>query len=446
MKVVIIGTGYVGLVSGVCFSAIGHKVVCVDLDKKKVDSINNCKPFFYENGLKSLLTSQVKSGRLSATTNLNEAIKNSDVSMIAVGTPFKNNKIDLTYIKKVSLDLGLALKNTSNFHVICVKSTVPPGTTENMVNKIIEKATDYKLGKDYGLCMNPEFLAEGTAVDDFMNPDRIVIGSNDEKVSKIVKDLYSYFKNTDIILTSPSTAEMIKYASNSFLATVISYTNEISNMCMKIENVDAVEVMKGVIADRRLSPIINNKRIKPGLMSFLHPGPGFGGSCFPKDLKAIVSHGNDLGIDLKILNSVISVNLIQVEIALNKIKESFGSIEGKKIAILGLAFKPGTDDIRESPSILLIKKLLIYKTSITAHDPMAIDNTKLILNHPNLFYERDLSKIINDKDIIILMTSWPDYLSLKSSDDIIKNTFLFDARRFLNKNDFKYYSGIGLNK
>ena len=240
-------------------------------------------------------------------------------------------KIYLRFVEEASLEIGTGIKNSKKYHVICVKSTVEPGTTETMVGPIIEKYSGKKIGSTIGLCMNPEFLAEGTAVKDFMNPDRIVIGASDAKASNKLKKLYAAFPNTDLITTNLKTAEMIKYASNSFLATTISYTNEIANLCDAIGDVDALEVMNGVHGDYRLSPIINNKRITPGLISFLHPGTGFGGSCFPKDLKSLISFADSINQSMELLKSVVAVNEFQPKKTIEKILEAIKTLNGKKL-------------------------------------------------------------------------------------------------------------------
>ena len=444
MKVVIIGTGYVGLVSGVCFAEIGHNVICVDIDHKKIESINKCKSHIYEEGLDDLLRSNVTKGRLTATTNLKEAIIDADITMIAVGTPFTGDFIDLTYIKQAATDIGDVLEFAPDFHVVCVKSTVVQGTTENVVGKIIEERSSRRLDENIGLCMNPEFLAEGTAVSDFMNPDRIVIGASDSKTSKIVQQLYAQFDSTDMILTTPATAEMIKYTANAFLATVISYANEIANLCSSIGGIDAIDVMQGVYADKRLSPILPEGRVTPGLMSFLYPGTGFGGSCFPKDLKALISYADQYDYSLEILKSVFEVNQNQPSVTVDLLIRELGDLIGKRIAVLGLAFKPGTDDVRESPSITIIQQLLANGAFVVAHDPIAIENMKAILFGKSLTYVNDLPNAVNNVDAIVLVTSWPEYhdlsMLLKSNEIPI-----IDGRRFLDKKQFDKYSGIGLN-
>ena len=444
MKLVIIGTGYVGLVSGACFADIGHDVICVDTDPSKVDSVNNCQSPIHEDGLDVIIERVVLSGKLKATTDLSSAIIDADITMIAVGTPFDGNLIDLAYVKQAAKDIAGVLDTAADYHVVCIKSTVVPGTTEDVVGPILEKYSDRRIGFDLGLAMNPEFLAEGTAVNDFQNPDRIVIGSNNKQAAKTIKNLYSPFVGTDVIFVGLSTAEMIKYTANAFLASVISFSNEIGNLCSKIDGVDVIDVMKGVHADRRLSPLKDGKRVTPGLMSFLHPGTGFGGSCFPKDIKALLSYGKNINTPMPILNSVMETNLKQPSITIDLVEKELGVLADKRIAILGLAFKPGTDDVRESPALKIIKSLIELGAFAIAHDPIAIESMQRDFVNSNLHYCKDLNEAIKGVDAIILVTSWPEYNSLNKLLDN-KEIPIIDGRRVLDKSDFKYYRGIGLN-
>ena len=444
MKIVVLGTGYVGLVSGACFADIGHSVVCVDTDKKKVDLVNSGKSPIYEDGLDDILQRVIRSGNLQCTSDLDSAMVGAEVTFIAVGTPFVDNVIDLKYIKQATKDIAKAVKFAAEYHVVCVKSTVVPGTTKNIVGTILEKYSDRRIGVDLGLAMNPEFLAEGSAVADFSNPDRIVIGSNNNQAGQTIKDLYAPFIGTDVLLTGLSTAEMTKYTANAFLASVISFSNEIANLCSKIDGVDIIDVMKGVHLDRRLSPVIDSNRIKPGLMAFLHPGTGFGGSCFPKDINALISFSNEMECPMPILTSVIETNLHQPEVTVKMVEDELGCLVDKKVVVLGLAFKPGTDDIRESPALKVIKSLLAKGAEVTAHDPVALDNMQKEYVNPKLYYCRDHISAIEGADIIVLLTSWSEYDSLH---ELLKhrNIPVMDGRRALNKSNFDRYIGIGLN-
>jgi UDPglucose 6-dehydrogenase len=445
MNIVIIGTGYVGLVTGVCLANIGHRVTCVDVDVKKIKAINSGFSPFFEFGLDDLLRKNIKSGNLRSTSDLKKAFIGADVSIIAVGTPFDGTQIDLKFIRQAAKDIAKVLIYASDYHVVCVKSTVIPGTTENVVGKIISEESGKKLGIDFGLCMNPEFLAEGTAVSDFMNPDRIIIGAIDERSCALIKLMYEYFSNVDIITTTPATAEMSKYASNAFFATVISYANEIANLSSQISGVDIVDVLNSVYKDRRLSPITPSGRIIPGFISFLYPGTGFGGSCFPKDVKAITSYGLALEQPMDLLQATLKVNIAQPDITINLIRHKLGILKNKRITILGLAFKPGTDDVRETPAFAIIKSLLKQKAVIAAHDPIAINSMKLNYPNINIEYFNDAEDALKNTDAIVLVTSWPEYKLLLDKIKF-KDIPIIDGRRFLDKKKYSNYSGIGLAK
>jgi UDPglucose 6-dehydrogenase len=441
MKVVVVGTGYVGLVSGLCLAEIGHSVVCVDIDLEKVNLINRGICPIYEEGLQSMLTKQLRDNRFRATNKISEAMQYADISIIAVGTPFDGNRIDLSYVEQVAHEIGCHLPR-DRFHIVCVKSTVLPGTTSGLVGPLIESASGLQTNKDFGLCMNPEFLAEGTAVKDFMQPDRIVIGTHCNRTADIMRRLYVEFPHADVYITNPTTAEMGKYAANSLLATLISFSNEIADICGKCAEVDVMAVMESVCLDRRLSPITDHGRISPGLLKFLRAGTGFGGSCFPKDLKAITAFGSSLGANTALLNSVISRNSIQPLELLKLLDSQLGTdLAGKSITILGLAFKPGTDDIRESPAISIIEKLLKRQANVIAHDPVAGASMKNIF--PNIIYAPSLELATRKTDAVLLVTAWSEYEALPK---LLKGRKIpvIDGRRFFEQNAFHKYCGIGL--
>lgn len=445
MKVVVFGSGYVGLVSGVCLAELGHDVTCVDIDKAKIDLINAGISPIYEEGLTELLRKNVSANNLRATSDYADAMNDADVSIIAVGTPFDGEEIDLTNVRQAANNIGVSLKGLTNYHVVCVKSTVIPGTTDDVVGPIIEECSGRKLGESIGLCMNPEFLAEGTAVEDSMNPDRIVIGAIDEHSSTVFQSIFASFVDTDFVLTSPSTAEMCKYAANSFLATVISFSNELSNLCLAIGGVDTIDVLNAVHLDKRLSPLLPEGRITPGLMSFLLPGTGFGGSCFPKDVKALTSFGARIGQPMQILDAVLETNNRQSEVTIGLVLSELGTLEGKRIAILGLSFKPGTDDVRESPALAIIKSLLDQGASVKAHDPVAISSMKSVLADNRVSYCTEFQETLDDIDAIILVTSWPEYKDLHIH-LASKSIPVIDGRRFLDKRKFDRYRGIGFRE
>jgi UDPglucose 6-dehydrogenase len=446
MKIVIIGAGYVGLVSGVGLADVGHEVVCIDVDSEKTRLINSGSSPIYEVGLEELLRKNVSLGRLRATTDLSAAIVGADVSIIAVGTPFDGKEIDLSFIRQAAADIGNVLDSASAYHVVCVKSTVIPGTTERVVGPILEAHSRRQLGVDLGLCMNPEFLAEGSAVADFMAPDRIVIGAIDTRTASIMSDVYKTFSTTDLVVTTPSTAEMCKYTANAFLATVISFSNEIANLCSEVGDIDAIDVLRAVHMDRRLSPIVSQGRVTPGLMSFLFPGTGFGGSCFPKDVKALASFGANIGHPLRILDAVLETNRLQPSVTIELIRDELGELKGKRIAVLGLAFKPGTDDVRETPASVVIKALVSEQAYVVAHDPIAVPSMKYAFPEIGVSrYCTNLQDAITDVDAVVLITAWPEYLpiyeQLRS-----KSIPVIDGRRFFEKGNYEHYRGIGLNK
>ena len=305
MKISVVGTGYVGLVSGVCLADRGHQVICVDKDEGKVAKISSGVAPIHEKGLDDLLARNLEK-TLQATTDLRSAVHSTDLSLIAVGTPFDGTKIDTGYVEQAATQIGEALRDKDTYHVVVVKSTVVPGTTDELVLTALEKASGKKAGVDFGVGMNPEFLREGEAIDDFMNPDRIVLGGLDERTHRTLTKVYEPFQGVDVILTNNKTAEMIKYAANSLLATLISFSNEIGNLCSSIGGIDALEVMHGVHLDKRFSPLLpGGERIRPGFISYLEAGCGFGGSCFPKDVKALIAHGGKLATSMRLLESVI---------------------------------------------------------------------------------------------------------------------------------------------
>lgn len=447
MNISIVGTGYVGLVSGVCLAEKGHKVICVDVDAAKVDSINEGRSPIYEEGLDDLLQKNIGS-RLTATTNLSRAVSQSSLTMIAVGTPFDGHAIDTGHIEAASTQIGRALSDCSEFHTVVVKSTVVPGTTDDVVRPILERESGKQAGTDFGVSMNPEFLREGAAIGDFMNPDRIVYGGTDEKTLAALDDLYAVFPDVDKIRTCNKTAEMIKYTTNSLLATLISFSNEIANLCSGLGEIDVVDVMKGVHLDRRLSPILKNgDRIVPSITTYLEAGCGFGGSCFPKDVKALISHGVAAGQNMDLLKTVIRINQSQPSRILDLLHENFDSLNGRKIAVLGLSFKPGTDDVRESPAISVIRSLHEEHVSISAFDPIAVDEARKTLADLPINYADSVSEAIRDADAVVIVTAWSDFANLP---DLINSMdeppVVIDGRRMIEKNSVPRYRGIGLSR
>lgn len=445
MNVTVVGTGYVGLVSGVCLAEIGHNVICVDVDQNKIDKINRGIPPIYEEGLEQLLKKNIHVN-LQVTSDLQKAITDSEISLIAVGTPFDGEKIDLTYIKEASRQIGKALTDRKEYHTVVVKSTVVPGTTDEVVLPLLEESSGKKAGADFGVAMNPEFLREGVAVENFMHPDRIILGGIDQRSQDSLAKLYVGFKDADKLKTSNKTAEMIKYTSNSLLATMISFSNEIANLCAAIGGIDVVDVMKGVHLDKRLSPIMEDgKRIVPSFTTYIEAGCGYGGSCFPKDVKALVSHGKAANRSMKLLEAVIQINEKQPAQILALLKKHFPSLEGRQISVLGLAFKPGTDDMRESPAIPIVKDLLLLGAQIKTHDPIANDEAKKIFGNRNIAYCNDLMEAIKDAEAIVVLTRWEQYKDIPVLlSQLNQSPVVIDGRRMLDKSILRRYEGIGL--
>lgn len=445
MNVSVIGTGYVGLVSGVCLAEKGHRIRCVDIDQAKVDKINQGLPPIYEDGLEALLKKNIHRN-LTATTDLGAAVLETDLSLIAVGTPFAGNEIDLRYIKEVARQIGEVLRDKPGYHVVVVKSTVVPGTTDEVVRPILEDASGKRAGVDFGVGMNPEFLREGKAIDDFMNPDRIVLGGMDERSTASLEELYSVFNGVDKLKTSPKTAEMIKYAANSLLATMISFSNEIGNLCGALGGIDVVEVMQGVHLDKRLSPILaGGDRIVPAFTTYLEAGCGFGGSCFPKDVKALIAHGKKAGRPMSLLDAVIEVNEHQPEQVLDILNMHFPSMKGIRVAVLGLAFKPGTDDMRESPAIPVVGELLAQGARIKAHDPVAKHEAEKLFGNHQIVYCDDLAETVRDVQAVVLLTRWDTFKQVPQLLAPMEPQPLFvDGRRMLDKHSVARYAGIGL--
>ena len=445
MKINVLGTGYVGLVSGVCLAAEGHQVKCFDTNIETINILNKGKCHFYENGLENLLA-EFNSNitfRLLDLSSKSELI-DSDVILIAVGTPTIDDKIHLGQIETAGKTIGNLIKNSDKFISVIIKSTVVPGTTDTFVKNILE-STSGKLIGDFGLGMNPEFLREGNAVQDFMNPDRIVFGFEDEKTLDILKEMYKPW-NIDKVEVNTRSAEMIKYVNNSLLATQISTINEYSNIARAIGNINFNKVMKGVHLDHRWSPIINNSRVRPQIIDYLLPGVGFGGSCFPKDVKAISALAKKKGVNPIILDSVIKVNHNQPKQIINFLKNKVGNLNNKNILLLGLSFKPETDDVRESVSIKLIENLSNESCNISVHDPISTKNAKKAINvKSKVYFLKNWRDKLIENDIIIIATNWKEYKDLNKYDDILENKFLLDTRSLLNKNDFKKTNYLNIN-
>jgi UDPglucose 6-dehydrogenase len=409
--------GYVGLTTAIAFAKKGFKTICTDIIPKKAENLNKGIPPFFESDLEKLLKETVGKGMLTGSHDNVSSIKDSNVTFICVGTPsLSDGSTDLTAIGKVSKDIGIALQNHYDYHLTVVKSTLPPGTSENLILSNIEKYSDKKAGADFGLCVNPEFLRQGNALYDSFNPDRIVIGQFDKKSGDLLESFYKDY-TCPKIRCDIKTAELIKYASNSLLATKISFANEFSRICEKL-NVDVYEVMKGVGLDSRINP------------RFLRAGCGFGGSCFPKDVKSIVSLSKKLGVETPILNSVLYTNEIQAKHLVNLVLSSLGSLEGKVISFLGLSFKPNTDDVRETRALPIIEKLIEGGAHIKAYDPQAIENFKNLTDLPIEYFE-DWRDALKDADLSVIQSDWKEVKGIKPEDykSLMKNPIIVDGRR-----------------
>jgi UDPglucose 6-dehydrogenase len=412
MHIGIIGTGYVGLVTGACFSEFGVFVTCVDRDEKKISQLKKGIVPFYEPGLEELVRRNLREGRLHFSTKIKDAVESSLAVFIAVGTPPRGDgSADLKYIKEVSKEIA---KYMDSYKVIVTKSTVPVGTGKKIKDWI---SKNLKKDIEFDIASNPEFLREGSAIEDFMRPDRVVIGAESPQAVAILKDLYRplYLIETPFVITNIETAELIKYASNSFLATKISFINEMALLCDKI-GADVHVVAKAMGLDRRIGP------------KFLHPGPGYGGSCFPKDTRALISIGESLGVELKIVSAVVQVNERQKRTMVERIRSVMGTLKGRKVAILGLSFKPNTNDIREAPSMYIIGELLKEGAKLYACDPVATEDMKAV--YPKVKYTKDVYKAVKDAEAVVLVTEWNQFrnMDLRRVKTLMKKPNFFDLR------------------
>jgi UDPglucose 6-dehydrogenase len=442
MNVSIIGTGYVGLITGACLAEKGHHVTCVDIDPGRVAALNRAESPIFEPGLDELVRKHV--GRaLKATTDLPAAVSDSELSIIAVGTPFNGKAIDLEAVITASRQIGSALRNKTTYHVVVVKSTVVPGTTDSQVIPALEAAAGKRAGVDFGVGMNPEFLSQGEAVHDFMFPDRIVLGANDSRTLDTLEGLYRPFGAAPRIRTNTRTAELIKYASNALLANLISFSNEIANLCSVLGGTDVVDVMRGV----HLSQYFSNHNTEglPAIISFLRAGCGFGGSCLSKDVKALIAQGQKAGLPMSLLKSVIEVNEVQPRRVVALLEKHWADLTGIRVAILGLAFKPGTSDVRESPAFPILRELLKRGAVVRAFDPIAMDEARRIIRDDGITYCESLSAALLDIDALIVITPWPEFQQVPM---LIRGRHpapvFIDARRAFLRDTVESYEGIGL--
>jgi len=431
MNICVIGTGYVGLVTGACLAEFGMNLICVDNDRSKIDLLQQGKMTIHEPGLEDLVVKNVREGRLSFSTSIEEGVKSSLVIFIAVGTPSGDDgSADLKFVEEVAKEIA---RYMDGYKVVVVKSTVPVGTCRRVKQMI----KDHQLQPAaFDIVSNPEFQREGSAIEDFMRPDRITIGAESEQAIAIMKDIYSalYLIETPFVITSLETAEMIKYAANAFLATKVSFINEIANVC-ELMGADVHHVARAMGLDGRIGK------------KFLHPGPGYGGSCFPKDTRALARMAHEKGYLFKVLDAVIHVNDEQKKRMISKIVEKAGEVKGKTIGILGLAFKPNTDDIRESSSIVIIQGLLERGAKVKAFDPAAMEQTKTVL--PGVEYGKDAYDVAMGADALVLATEWNQFrrLDLQRIKELLKTPVFIDLRNVYDPGQMKRlgfdYCGVG---
>ncbi|RFP64143.1 UDP-glucose/GDP-mannose dehydrogenase family protein [Hymenobacter lapidiphilus] len=426
MKIAVVGTGYVGLVTGTCFAEVGIDVTCIDIDQRKIDNLRQGILPIYEPGLEEMVTRNVDAGRLHFSTDLGAAIKDCDVAFIAVGTPpGEDGSADLKYVLAVARGIG---EHMNSYGVVVTKSTVPVGTAAK-VRREIEQALEKRGAQiDFDVASNPEFLKEGAAIDDFLKPDRIVVGVASERAEEVMNRLYKPFllNGHPIIFMDIPSAEMTKYAANSMLATKISFMNDIANLC-EIMGADVNMVRRGIGSDARIGP------------KFIYPGIGYGGSCFPKDVKALIKTAEENGYQMQVLQAVESVNEGQKEVLFNKVKKHFsGELKGKKMAIWGLSFKPKTDDMREAPSLVIIEKLLAEGCTVSAYDPVAVEEAKHSLGD-RITYADDQMEALIDADALLIVTEWPEFRvpNFTVVSRLMKQKVIFDGRNIYDKQELE---------
>ncbi len=444
MRVSIVGAGYVGLVTGACLAEQGHDVVCVDVDQTKVDRIRAGAAPIHEPGLEELLARNA-GVKLRATTDVAEAVTNSDVTLIAVGTPSENGSIDLGAVVSATRGIGSALAGKPGYHVVAVKSTVVPGTTDEVVLPLLEESSGKRAGEGFGVGVNPEFLTEGQAVADFMASDRLVLGGIDDRTHAALEELYTGFaRSVPRLRTDTRTAEMIKYASNALLATMISFANEIGNLCAAVGDVDVADVMSGVHLSHYLSPYApDGKRVRAPITAYLEAGCGFGGSCLPKDVRALIAEGERRAQPMSVLRAVIETNEEQPDKLVQLVETAVDNLQTRRVTVLGLAFKPDTDDVRETPTVPIVQRLIARGAQVTIHDPV-VRSLPEQLGGLDVALSSDLESALRDADAIVLVTRWQQYLEVPALLAAVNPSVPFiDGRRMLEGESISNYVGIG---
>lgn len=439
MNVAVIGSGYVGLVSGVGLAEHGHRVVCVDIDPAKVESLNAGRPPIHEEGLEPLLARHVDDGTFRATTDLTGAVAGSDLVLICVGTPSRaDGSIDISFVEQAASEVGAVLAGHPGTPAVVVKSTVVPGSTDAVVTPALEKASGRSAGVGFGVGVNPEFLTEGTAIVDFLRPDRIVVGGDDIARTALER-LYDGFSDVPLVRTNARTAEMIKYASNTMLATAISFSNEIANLGAAVGDIDTVEVMRGV----HLSRYLTSDATTAGLASFYEAGCGYGGSCLPKDVAALIALGDEVGAPMRVLGAVAEVNDDQPRRLLELTREGLGPLSGRRVTVLGIAFKPDTDDVRHSPAFPVLRGLLAEGAEVTAHDPVVGPEALDGLGAP-VAHTHDLATALRGAEAVVLVTRWAEYAEVPELiAGAVPAPLVVDGRRVLPPESVTAYTGIG---
>lgn len=431
MHIAVIGTGYVGLVSGACFAEFGTDVICVDVDATKIEKLKNGIIPIYEPGLDAIVKKNVEDGRLHFTTDIRSAVERAQVVFLAVGTPPQaDGTPDMSYYRQAAKDVAEAM---NDYKVLVTKSTVPVGTGKWLRDFVQE---NLKVNTEFGVASNPEFLREGAAITDFMRPDRVVIGSNEDRAIEVMKELYRplYLIETPIVITSLEAAELIKYAANAFLATKITFINEIANLCDAI-GCDVHDVARGMGMDNRIGK------------KFLHPGPGYGGSCFPKDTRALTTVADQFGVETLIVDAVIEANERQRDAMIPKIEKLVGDLDGKRIGMLGLSFKPETDDMRESPAIEIVAELIKRGASIKAFDPVAMEESKHYIS--GIEYAHDEYDAIAGADAMVIVTEWNQFraLDLERVKSLLTSPKIADLRNIYEPKEMRElgfeYVGVG---
>ena len=444
MKVCIVGAGYVGLTSGVGFALLGHEVVLHDVDHDRLRAIGQGQAPFSEPGLGDAIRKTTRTGHLRTSTELNEATREAEVVVVCVPTPSAaDGHIDLSAVVAAVGDIGRAIAANEQYQVVVIRSTVVPGTTAGVLWESLQRAVGGRAAP-YGIAANPEFFREGAALEDFLAPDRVVIGSDDERSSETVARLYSTL-DVPLVKVDPTTAEMIKYASNGLLATLISYSNELARICEQLGSVDVTDVLRGVHLDRRLTPTHDGERVSPGILSYLWAGCGFGGSCLPKDMRALVQLANDLGYAAPLLAAVNEVNAAQPERLVEQVAQGLGGLKGRSVGVLGLAFKNGTEDLREAPGIAIVESLLRRGAMVAVFDPMVKHDRLPDSVRDQVRWVEGVEEVVATAEAVVITTLAPEFQQVAEALPADRQVLIVDGRRTLDRRAFApgTYVGVG---